>query len=158
MDVAIGDIRAVEFTSSRQGDSPVLPDRLAQTPADQPIGTVTADGAYDTRACHTAVTGVAPQRSSRSARTAVAGQENGPAAKARNETLRATRHFGRVLWKRLTGHHARSRIEAQMLRPIALGDRIISRDPDCQTAEIHIRVALMNRFLASGQAEIMRVA
>jgi hypothetical protein len=45
-----------------------------------------------------------------------------------------------------------------MLRPIALGDRIISRDPDCQTAEIHIRVALMNRFLASGQAEIMRVA
>ena len=45
MDVATGDIRGVEFTSSQQGDSPVLPGLLAQIPADQPIGTVTADGA-----------------------------------------------------------------------------------------------------------------
>ena len=45
MDMATGDIRAMEFTSSREGDSPVLPDLLAQIPADQPIGTVTADGA-----------------------------------------------------------------------------------------------------------------
>ena len=45
MDTATGDIRAVEFTSSREGDSPVLPDLLAQIPPDQPIGTVTADGA-----------------------------------------------------------------------------------------------------------------
>ena len=45
MDTATGDIRGVEFTSSREGDSPVLPDLLAQIPAGQPIGTVTADGA-----------------------------------------------------------------------------------------------------------------
>ena len=45
MDVATGDIRAVEFTSSRTGDGPVLPDLLAQIPPDQPIGIVTADGA-----------------------------------------------------------------------------------------------------------------
>ena len=45
MDVVTGDIRAVEFTSSREGDSPVLPDLLAQIPADEAIGTVTADGA-----------------------------------------------------------------------------------------------------------------
>lgn len=45
MDVATGDIRAVEVTPSHEGDSPVLPDLLAQIPADQPIGTVTADGA-----------------------------------------------------------------------------------------------------------------
>ena len=55
MDAATGDIRAVEFTSSHQGDSPVLSDLLAQIPADQAIGTVTADGAYDTRRCHTAL-------------------------------------------------------------------------------------------------------
>ncbi|MEI4231660.1 hypothetical protein, partial [Roseovarius sp. D22-M7] len=30
--------------------------------------------------------------------------------------------------------------------------------PDCQTAEIHIRIALMNRFSALGTAEIVRVA
>jgi hypothetical protein len=45
MDVATGDLRAVEFTSNAKGDSPVLPDLLAQIPADQPIGTVKGDGA-----------------------------------------------------------------------------------------------------------------
>jgi hypothetical protein len=47
MDTATSDIRAVEFTPSREGDSPVLPDLLGQIPEDEDIGTVTADGAYD---------------------------------------------------------------------------------------------------------------
>ncbi len=50
-------IRAVEFTPSREGDSSVLADLPAQIPADQPIGIVTANGAYDTRTCHTAIAG-----------------------------------------------------------------------------------------------------
>lgn len=37
-------------------------------------------------------------------------------------------------------------------------ERIAARDPDRQTAEIHIRIALMNRFNALGAAEIVRVA
>ncbi len=40
----------------------------------------------------------------------------------------------------------------------AFGERIAARDPDRQTAEIHIRIALMNRFSAIGMAEIVRVA
>ena len=42
------------------------------------------------------------------------------------------------------------------LKPFS--ERIASRDPDRQTAEIHIRVASMNRFNALGTAEIERVA
>lgn len=38
------------------------------------------------------------------------------------------------------------------------GERIASRDPDRQTADMHIRVAWMNRFNALGSAEIERVA
>ena len=38
------------------------------------------------------------------------------------------------------------------------GDRIMARDPDRQTAEIHTRIALINRFAALGTAEIVRVA
>ena len=57
MDTVTGNIRAVEFTSSREGDSPVLPSLLAQIASDQPIDTVTADGAYDTRTCHSAIAG-----------------------------------------------------------------------------------------------------
>ena len=55
MDTATSDIRAVEFTPSREGDSPVLPGLLDQIPDDEDIGTVTADGAYDTRSCHSAI-------------------------------------------------------------------------------------------------------
>ena len=40
----------------------------------------------------------------------------------------------------------------------AFGDRISARDPDRQTTEIHIRIALINRINALGTAEIVRVA
>ncbi len=158
MDTATGDIRAVEFTSSQTGDSPVLPGLLAQIPSDQPIGTVTADGAYDTRTCHSAIakrgaTAIIPIR-----KNGRRWKEDCLAARARNETLRATRHFGRAFWKRLTGYHARSRIESQMRRLKSFGERIMARDPDRQTAEIHTRIALMDRLTALGRAEIVRVA
>ncbi len=50
MDTARSDIRTVEFTASNHGDSSVLPELLNQIPEGEEIGTVTADGAYDTRA------------------------------------------------------------------------------------------------------------
>ncbi|KAF0674392.1 phosphoribosylglycinamide formyltransferase 2 [Profundibacterium mesophilum KAUST100406-0324] len=55
MDTATSDIRAVEFTPSSDGDSPILPELLGQIPEREEIGTVTADGAYDTRRCHNAI-------------------------------------------------------------------------------------------------------
>ena len=135
----------------------MLPDLLSQIPESEPIGRVTADGAYDTRRCHKAIT-------DRQATPIIPIRKNGrlwkddcPAARARNETLRATRHYGRAFWKRWTGYHARSRIEARMRRLKSFGERIAARDPERQTAEIHIRVALMNRFNALGTAEIIRV-
>ena len=157
MDTATSDIRAVEFTSSSDGDSPVLPDLLDQIPEGEDIGTVTADGAYDTRRCHTAIidreaTAIIPIR-----KNGRPWKEDCPAAIARNETLRATRHYGRAFWKRWTGYHVRSRIEAKMRCLKAFGERIAARDPDRQTAEIQIRIALMNRFSALGTADIVRV-
>ena len=158
MDMATSDIRAVEFTPSSDGDSPVLPDLLDQIPEGEEIGTVTADGAYDTRRCHTAIidrqaTAIIPIR-----KTGRLWKEDCLAAQARNETLRATRYYGRAFWKRLTGYHARSRIDAKMRCLKAFGDRIAARDPDRQTAEIQIRAALLNRVPALGTAEIVRVA
>jgi hypothetical protein len=40
----------------------------------------------------------------------------------------------------------------------SFGERIMARDPDRQAAEIHIRIALMNRFNALGTADIVRAA
>jgi hypothetical protein len=158
MDTGSGDILAVEFTSSREGDSPVLPDLLDQIPPDQEIGTVTGDGAFDTRRCHAAIlarggTAIIPIR-----KNGRLWKEDCPAAIARNDILRATRLLGRAIWKNWSGYHIRSRIEAKMRCLKSFGERIASRDPDRQTAEIHIRIALMNRFNSLGQAEIERVA
>jgi hypothetical protein len=158
MDPATSDIRAVEFTPGRDGDSPLLPDLPGRIPADEQIGTVTADGACDTLRCHKAIT-------ARDAIPIIPIRKNGrpwkedcPAARVRNETLRATRHCGRAFWKRRTGYHARSRIEARMRCLKAFGERMMARDPDRQTAGLHLRIALMNRFNALGTAEIIRVA
>ncbi len=158
MDTATSDIRAVEFTPSRDGDSPILPDLLGQIPEDDRIACVTADGAYDTRRCHAAII-------ARDAQAIIPIRKNGrlwkedcPAARARNETLRATQRYGRAFWKRWTGYHVRSRIEAKMRCLKAFGERISARDPDRQTAEIYIRIALVNRFSALGTAKIIRMA
>ena len=158
MDTATGDIRAVEFTSSREGDSPVLPDLLDQIPPDEQIGTVTGDGAFDTRRCHAAIlerggTAIIPIR-----KNGRRWKEDCPAARARNDTLRTTQRFGRAIWKRWSGYHVRSRIEARMRCLKSFGERIASRDPDPQTAEIHVRIALRNRLNALGTAEIERAA
>src|SRR5690554_5090579 len=87
MDPATSDIRAAEFTPGRDGDSPVLPGLLSQIPADGQIGTVTADGACDTRRCHTAII-------ERQAAPIIPIRKNGrpwkedcPVARVRNETL-----------------------------------------------------------------------
>ena len=46
---------SIEITGSHIGDAPVLPDLLSQIPAGEEIGSVTADGAHDTRKCHDAI-------------------------------------------------------------------------------------------------------
>tara|TARA_R100000935_G_scaffold34072_2_gene54645 strand:+ start:3114 stop:3857 length:744 start_codon:yes stop_codon:yes gene_type:complete len=49
------EVRAVEITGSNTRDAPMLPYLLNQIPRNQEIGSVTADGAYDTRRCHNAI-------------------------------------------------------------------------------------------------------
>ena len=141
MDTATSDIRAVEFAPSREGDSLVLPDLLGQIPDDEAIGTVTAGGAYDTRRCHSAIiarggTAIIPIR-----KNGRPWKEDCPAALARNETLRATRHYDRAFWKRRAGYHGRSRAEAKMRCLKSFGEHIAARDPDRPTAEIEVSSA-----------------
>ncbi len=50
-----GDIRAVEFTSSRAEDCPMLTGLLGGIPAGGEISTVTGNGGFDTRGCRSAI-------------------------------------------------------------------------------------------------------
>jgi|TARA_B110000240_G_C13395299_1_gene408569 hypothetical protein len=144
------EIRAIEATSSSIGDAPVLPDLLNQIPPDEEIGSVTADGAYDTRKCHDAI-------AARNAHAVIPPRKNAklwkpdtPGARARNEAVRSSKYLGRALWRQLSGYHRRSRVETKMHCVKLLGQRLSARDFDRQVAEIQIRAAILNGFTALG--------
>ena len=144
------EIRAIEATSSSIGDAPVLPDLLNQIPPDEEIGSVAADGAYDTRKCHDAI-------AARNAHAVIPPRKNAklwkpdtPGARARNEAVRSSKYLGRALWRQLSGYHRRSRVETKMHCVKLLGQRLSARDFDRQVAEIQIRAAILNGFTALG--------
>lgn len=144
------EIRAVEFTSSDIGDAPMLPELLDQIPPDQEIGSVTADGAYDTRKCHDAIAdrgayAVIPLR-----KNAKLWKPDSAGATARNAALRASKRLGRKIWRKWSGYHRRSRAETKMHCMKLLGQRLMAREPDRQVAELQVRVAVMNGFTALG--------
>ncbi|TRW90806.1 IS5 family transposase, partial [Paracoccus sp. M683] len=156
------EVRAVEITGSHIGDAPVLPDLLGQIPADERIGSVTADGAYDTRKCHDAIADrgahavIPPRKNAKPWKTITAGALAivlGPMAdkgSPRNEALRAAKYLGRALWRRWSGYHRRSRVETKMHCVKLLGQRLMARDFDRQVAELQVRIAVLNGYTALG--------
>ena len=144
------EVRAVEITGSNTGDTPMPPHLLNQIPQDQEIGSVTADGAYDTRRCHNAIADrgaaavIPPRQNAQSWKPTTAG------AIARNDALRASRYLGRALWRNWSGYHRRSRVETKMHCVKLLGQRLMARDFDRQVAEVQVRVAILNGYTALG--------
>ena len=144
------EIRAIEITGSNVGDAPMLPELLNQIPADVEIGSITADGAYDTRKCHDAVADrgahavIPPRKNAKPWKPSTAG------AIARNEALRASKYLGRAIWRKWSGYHRRSRAETKMHCVKLLGQSLMARDFDRQVAELQIRAAVLNGYTALG--------
>ena len=128
----------------------MLPELLDQIPPDQEIASITADGAYDTRKCHDALAArgaaaiIPPCKNTKPWKPDTAG------AITRNAALRASKRFGRALWRRWSGYHRRSRVETKMHCAKLLGQRLAARDFDRQVAEFQIRVVVLNGFTALG--------
>lgn len=124
----------------------MLPELLSQIPSDEPIVSVSGDGAYDTKACHAAISPchaqaiIPPRKSARAWKGAQTG------ASSRNEALRACQRLGRRIWKKWSGYHRRSLVETKMNCFKRLGVRVMARTFERQVTELHIRVALLNRF------------
>ena len=120
-------------------DAPLLPDLRGQIAADERIGSVTADGAYDTRKCHDAIADrgahavIPPRKNAKPWKTSTAG------ALARNEALRTAKYLGRALWRRWSGFHRRSRDETRMHRVKFWGSALLRvtstvRSPNSRSA------------------------
>jgi hypothetical protein len=144
------EVQAVEVTTRNVGDASMLPELLNQIPPEQDIGSVTADGAYDTRKCHDAIAArkthavIPPRKNAKPWKPTSAG------AIARNEAVNASRYLGRAIWRRWSGYHRRSRVETKMHCVKLLGQSLMSTDFDRQVAEIQIRIAVLNRYTALG--------
>ncbi len=128
----------------------MLPELLDQIPLHQDIGSVTADGAYDTRKCHDAIASrgahavIPPRKNAKPWKPTSAG------AVARNEAVNTSRYLGRALWRRWSGYHRRSRVETKMHCMKLMGQSLMARDFERQVAEIQIRIAVLNRYTALG--------
>lgn len=152
------EIRAIEVTSNAIGDAPMLPELLAQIPADEPIESVCADGAYDTRGCLDAIAErqamavIPPRKNATHWKKASAGSAQ------RNETVRAHKSFGPSICKKWSGYHRRSLVETKMHCFRRLGERVTARTFDRQVVELHVRVALLNRFSQIGGPQTVPVA
>ncbi len=151
------EIRAIEVTSNSVGDAPMLPELLAQIPADQPLAFVSGDGAYDTKGCYSAIVARNAEAIIPVRKNGKPWQENTAGAQARNEVLRATNRLGQTIWKKWSGYHRRSLVETKMRCLKLLGERVMSRDFDRQFAELQIRAALLNRFTQLGIPETVLV-
>ena len=124
----------------------MLPELLGQIPPGEAVASVSGDGAYDTKACHTAIV-------QRGAQAVIPPRKNARAWKGtlaeslvRNEALRACHRLGWRSWKKWSRYHRRSLVETKMHCFKRLGERVMARTFERQVVELHVRVALLNRF------------
>lgn len=146
MDANTGQVRAALMTHQDVADGEVLPDLLAQIPADVPIETIGGDGAYDTKPCHAqiAARGATPSIPPREG--AVPWPDNTPGAAWRNAAIDAIGKSSRREWKQASGYHRRSGCAEQLpqapqLRPdgaAKLGPRRTRRPHQMRDIQRHV--------------------
>ena len=56
------------------------------------------------------------------------------------------RHLGWRLWKKWSGYLRRSLVETTMGRFKQLGERLATRQPEQQVAEVHVHCVILNTF------------
>ena len=150
VDEATLDVRAVEITGSGVGDAPVPPDLPGRVPGSEPIASVAADGACDTRGCRDAIADGGTDAVIAPRRNAEPWKRDSPGAGARNDALRAIKRLGRTIWRRRSGYRRRSRAVTKANCMKLPGQMLMDRDFDRETAELQVRIAILNRSTVLG--------
>ena len=155
VDAGNHEVIAAELTAAFVGDAGVLPALLEQLPADEPVATVAADGAYDTRACHAALlnrqaAALIPPRAGAVAWSPLADGRTHP----RTAIVEHLRQQGSKSWKIESGYHRRSLAETALFRLKTLfGDHLRNRRFDTQTTQAYVRLAAMNTMTRLGMPD-----
>lgn len=155
IDESTGEIVAAVTTERSVGDCEMLPTLVAAIP--DPIQQVSADGAYDTIACHQAIAEreavpAIPPRST--AVIADTGEWD-----ARDAAVERIAAVGMAQWKVEMGYHRRSLAETTMFRlKTVFGDRLSSRQLERQQVEGRLRCAALNRMTSLGMPDSYAVS
>lgn len=150
-----GEVRAVEVTDGNVHDGEAAKALLAGEDPGTEIVAFHGDGAYD----HAKIYDELVRRSvpailvppRKDARIWVHGNRRDVPPHPRDENLRGIRERGRKAWKILSGYHLRSLVENTMFRyKTMFGDRVASRSPENQKAELTLGCRILNVMFRLG--------
>jgi hypothetical protein len=145
------EFQAVEITKSHFGNAPILPDLLSQIPTEEEIGSVTADGAYDTQNVTTPSRTEVRMPSSPRARTPSRGnyrpQVQLRAMRRSAREIPRSRHLTKL--ERIPPPKPH-RNETKMHCMKLLGQRLMVRDFERQVVGIQVRIAVLNHYTVLG--------
>jgi hypothetical protein len=145
----------VELTSDDVGDVSALPDLLDQI--EDPVGSVTPDGAYDGGGTYDEVLQRHPE-----ARVIIPPRSTAVLSEAgttqRNDHLRSIEQHGRLGWQCRSAYGRRSLVETAMYRYKAIiGRRLHARRLLNQRIEAKVGCNVLNRMTSPGMSVSIRV-
>lgn len=158
-DADTGRIVASALTDKDADDGSQVGPLLEQV--DGPVGSFTADGAFDRDDVYAAVAArhpdaavAVPPRSG-----AVLSDAHGTAPTQRDRHTEAIAGRGRMGWQKASGYNLRALVEADIARfKLVIGDGLRSRTDGRRATEVAIAVGVLNRMLDLGRPEYVRVA
>ena len=159
VDADTGEIVAVELTRSDVDDGAPVGPLLDQV--EGAVASFTGDGAYDREDVYDAVATrhpeaevIVPPRAS-----AVPSETAETAPTQRDRHLEQIAARGRLGWQKASGYNRRALAEAAISRyKRVIGDALRSRTDRRQATEVAIAVRALNRMLALGRPESVRIA
>jgi IS5 family transposase len=160
VDAASGEIVASDLTTRRTHDCTQVPALLEQI-AD-PIASVLADGAYDSKAIYEAAYGRGGGRAVRvlipPGPDAQLNPEPSAALQERNRNIRSIRELGRREWHTSSGYSKLSMAENTVFRyKTMIGRSMRSRSLAGQRVEIHLACRILNTMTSLGMPDSYRV-
>src|SRR4051812_13493400 len=159
VDADTGRIVAATLTDRDEDDASQVGPLLDHV--EDPVASVTADGAYDQESVYADVAERHPEAEvivpPRSTAVPSAAAETAPTQRDRHLQLIAEK--GRMGWQKATGYNARARAEAAISRyKRVIGDGLHARTDRRRVTEVNVGVHALNRMLELGRPESVRIA
>jgi hypothetical protein len=160
VDASTGEIVASDLTGRRTRDCAPVPMLLGQI--DDPVASVSADGAYDTEGVYEAAQAQGRGRAVRvlipPGRNARLSWRPSAALLERNRNIRSIRELGRRAWHKRSGYSKRSMAENAIYRYKAIiGRGMRSRTLAGQRVEVQLACRILNTMTRLGMPESYRM-